>query len=184
MCDFALSCYKEVINADNFMKVGETILVPKFNEKILEKIIQMAINNLEKEKPLIKRNGNYIIVGDIHGNLHDLLRIFRLYGYPPAQKYIFLGDYVDRGEFSIDVITMLLVLYNSYPDNITLIRGNHEFTEINSVYGFQAECMERFGDNGIFKLFNEAFEFLPIACILNEEVFLRSWGYNTKNQVN
>ena len=171
MDNFTLSCYKEIMNADDITQVGETILIPKFSKELLEKIINSAVTRLKEEKPLIKRNGSFVIVGDIHGNLHDLLRIFKIHGYPPEQRYIFLGDYVDRGEFSIDVITMLFVFLNSFPDHITLLRGNHEFIDTNTHYGFRDECSERFGNDAIFNLFNEAFCYIPMACILNNEIF-------------
>ena len=171
MNDFVLSCYREIMIADDVMKVGETILIPQFNEELIGKIIMQSIDNLVKEKPMVRRNGCFVIVGDIHGSLHDLLRIFRMYGYPPNQKYIFLGDYVDRGEFSIDVMTLLFALYNSFPEHITLIRGNHEFLEINSAYGFKRECLERFGNDTIFNLFNKAFCFLPLSSIVNNDIF-------------
>ena len=171
MNKFAFSCYKEIISADDIMKVGDSILLPDFDEKLLEKIINYTIMTLKDGKPLIKKNGDCIIVGDIHGSIHDLLRIFKTYGYPPARQYIFLGDYVDRGEFSVDVITLLFILHNLFPGNITLIRGNHEFKEINSVYGFKDECLDRFGNEETFNLFNQAFEYLPLCCIINNEIF-------------
>lgn len=166
--------------ADDIMKVGDTILIPRFSESFHKKIILTAHSNLVIERPLVRRNGSFVIVGDIHGSLHDLLRIFKMYGYPPHQRYIFLGDYVDRGEFSIDVITLLFVLYNVYPECITLLRGNHEFLEINSSYGFRSECLERFGNCNVFNLFNDAFKFLPLACIVNNEIFCVHGGISEK----
>lgn len=180
MTDFALSCYREIFHATDYMQVGETILVPKFSEELLLKIIKTTISNFVLDKPLIRRNGSCIIVGDIHGSIHDLLRIFKTYGYPPKQRYIFLGDYVDRGEFSIDVLTLLFVLHNSYPENITLIRGNHEFEDCNSIYGFKDECIDRFGNDKVFACFNKAFSYLPLACILNGDIFCVHGGISDK----
>lgn len=166
-----LSCYKQIFAASNYMDVGDTILFPRFNKMQLTSLIQQVINKLEKRTPLIRRNGSFVIVGDMHGSLHDLLRIFTCFGYPPKTKYIFLGDYVDRGEYSVDVITLLFVLYNSFPESVTLLRGNHEFSVINSAYGFREECLEKYGDDLLFSMFNNAFEYLPLVCILNEYIF-------------
>ena len=168
------------MRADDVMDVGDTIHIPEFSSTIIEKIIQTAIYNLINEKPLIRRDGDFVIVGDIHGNLHDLLRIFKIYVYPPLRHYIFLGDYVDRGDFSVDVITLLFILYCLYPSHITLIRGNHEFKEINSVYGFKDECLDRFGNEVLFNSFNEAFKYLPLACIVNKEIFCVHGGISQK----
>lgn len=80
------------------------------------------------------------VLGDIHGQFEDLLWIFQQTGYPPATSYLFLGDYVDRGRYSIECLSLLLSLKVKYPKNIHLLRGNHECTLINQKYGFLNEC--------------------------------------------
>jgi len=66
------------------------------------------------------------VVGDVHGQFYDVLEIFRIGGAPPHTNYLFLGDYVDRGYFSVETITLLTCLKLRFPDRVTLIRGNHE----------------------------------------------------------
>jgi hypothetical protein len=125
---------------------------------------------LSAEPVLLRLSAPIVIVGDIHGNIPDLLRIFEECGYPPHQKYLFLGDYIDRGLHSIEVITLLFALKCKFPEHIYLLRGNHETFNISSVYGFSKECKKRFSDV-VFTEFNSVFECLPIAAVVGRALF-------------
>nr|GMD23620.1 serine/threonine-protein phosphatase BSL1 isoform X2 [Ipomoea batatas] len=89
------------------------------------------------------------VFGDLHGQFGDLMRLFDEYGFPSTAgdityiDYLFLGDYVDRGQHSLETITLLLALKIEYPENVHLIRGNHEAADINALFGFRIECIER-----------------------------------------
>ncbi|KAL0370237.1 UNVERIFIED_CONTAM: Serine/threonine-protein phosphatase BSL3 [Sesamum angustifolium] len=89
------------------------------------------------------------IFGDLHGQFGDLMRLFDEYGSPSTAgdiayiDYLFLGDYVDRGQHSLETITLLLALKVEHPHQIHLIRGNHEAADINALFGFRIECIER-----------------------------------------
>lgn len=111
------------------------------------------------------------VCGDLHGQVHDMMRIFDLCGHPSNQKYLFLGDYVDRGFTSVDVISMLFAYKLKYPNNIHLLRGNHESICINRVYGFKKEINERFNSSKAWKSFNVVFSTLPIAAIIDNSIF-------------
>lgn len=103
-------------------------LIVKFKD-----IISIQPVFLELEAPLA-------IVGDIHGQYYDLLRLFDYGGFPPKTNYLFLGDYVDRGKQSIETISLLMAYKIKYPENFFLLRGNHESEAINRLYGFYDEC--------------------------------------------
>jgi len=106
------------------------------------------------------------VVGDVHGQVFDLLELFKIGGHVPHTNYLFLGDYVDRGPFSIETITILACLKLRHPDRITLLRGNHESRQITQVYGFYAECSRKFGSAAVWQHFTDLFDYLPIAALI------------------
>ena len=127
---------------------------------------------IKDEKTILEINQDaVVVVGDLHGNFQDLIRILTKFGLPPKISYLFLGDYVDRGSFSIEVITLLMALKCMFPKNINLLRGNHEIDQINKIYGFYDEIKEMYGDTSLYNRFNESFDYLSIAAILNGSSF-------------
>ena len=112
-----------------------------------------------------------IVCGDIHGQFYDLLNLFEKGGNLPNNKYLFLGDYVDRGYNSVETLEYLLCLKLKYQGRITLLRGNHESRQICFSYGFYEEITRKYGNANPWRYFNDLFDYLPIAAIIEGKVF-------------
>lgn len=106
------------------------------------------------------------IVGDIHGQYYDLLKLLELGGDPEINKYLFLGDFVDRGCFSIEVILLLFAIKINYPKTVVLLRGNHECRSLTTYFNFRNEWLYKY-DIDIFDRIMDWFDALPISCLVN-----------------
>lgn len=109
------------------------------------------------------------IVGDIHGQFYDLLRIFDVVGRPPKESFVFLGNYVDYGPQCVETVTLLLIYKILYPEKIVILRGNHECPEVNENCGFRDECTRRYSPR-LWNIFNDVFAVLPLAASIGRKI--------------
>jgi len=138
-------------------------------------LIRVARATFLRQPTLLELDAPLNILGDIHGQFPDLLRLFDAGGYPPDVNYLMLGDYVDRGKQSIEVICLLLAYKIKYPDNFFLLRGNHECASINRIYGFYDECKRRYSIR-LWKTFHDVFNSLPPAALVDNRILCMHGG--------
>ena len=174
----------------------ETLLVPEqwlkeshddehfpFTIDQIAALTKQCMDIVAKQANILKVSAPVKVFGDIHGQYIDLMNFFNKWGCPSegpngdimANDYLFLGDYVDRGNLSLETICLLMALKIKYPDQIHLIRGNHEDILINSGFGFQDECESRLNDDSdsddsLFALINNFFEYLPFAALIEDQI--------------
>ena len=115
------------------------------------------------------------ILGDLHGQFKDLLYHFDCGGYPPKANYLFLGDFVDRGNFSIATICLLLAFKIKFPENFFLLRGNHECKAINKMYGFYESC-KRVYSIKLWMQFTTMYNYMPVSAIIDDKILCMHGG--------
>ncbi|CCW67586.1 unnamed protein product [Phytomonas sp. Hart1] len=135
------------------------------NETIIQTILRRVRPLLMTEPMLVPVQAPVNVCGDLHGQITDLVEIFKAGGVPPKSRYLFLGDYVDRGKYGTEVIITLLGLKLLYPSQVYILRGNHETDSICRIYGFFDEVKRRFSVK-LFKEFTDVFNCLPISALI------------------
>ncbi|CAJ0586686.1 unnamed protein product, partial [Mesorhabditis spiculigera] len=120
------------------------------------------------------------VCGDTHGQYDDVLRMFDKAGFPPKHNYIFLGDYVDRGSHSLENIALLFCFKVKYPENFFLLRGNHECSAINKVYGFYAEIQKRCSSLRLWYIFQDVFNCMPLVGLIGGRILCMHGGLSPR----
>uniref|UniRef100_A0A914XXZ8 Serine/threonine-protein phosphatase n=1 Tax=Panagrolaimus superbus TaxID=310955 RepID=A0A914XXZ8_9BILA len=134
-----------------------------------------------REPTLIRLHSPIFAVGDLHGQYSDLLRVFKRCGLPfSGEKFLFLGDIVDRGKHSLECLVLLLCLKAKFPKHILIIRGNHEIPSVNKTYGFYGELRQRYARTGewqlIYDRINRLFSYLPLSALINSKILCLHGG--------
>ncbi|KAK8887919.1 Serine/threonine-protein phosphatase 6 catalytic subunit [Tritrichomonas musculus] len=141
-------------------------------ESVLVSICHRLQEILVREPNVLYLSSPITVVGDIHGQMLDLFKLFRKSGEVfDNNKYVFLGDYVDRGYSSIETFAYLALLKIQYPESIYLLRGNHESRQVNQMYGLFNDCLQIYGHAGIWFLFNDVFDLLPISAVIDHDIY-------------
>jgi len=169
----------------------------QLREETIVHLIQAVSKQFVKESPLLTLSGPFIVVGDLHGNIEFLVRLFQTLHYPTAgsnslqtsissvssaensaesdasndPKYLFLGDYVDRGKNSIEVLLLLYALKIRFPTHIYLLRGNHETKQFKRDSSFRTDCLH-YLNRKIYKLFLHSFSYMPLCAVVNNVLCL------------
>jgi serine/threonine-protein phosphatase 2A catalytic subunit len=104
------------------------------------------------------------------------MELYRIGGSAPDTNYLFMGDYVDRGYYSVETVSLLVCLKVRYPERVHILRGNHESRQITQVYGFYDECVRKYGSANVWKMFTDLFDYFPLTALVENQIFCLHGG--------
>lgn len=142
----------------------------KFEKSDIIQLLHTVYPLFEDEDNIIALNAPVVVCGDVHGQFYDVLSLFETGGDPSTTSYLFLGDYVDRGDFSVEICILLFTYKILYPQTFLMLRGNHESFHLTSHFQFREECCRKY-DEEVYDTIIDVFNALPLCAILNEQFF-------------
>nr|CAH8859795.1 unnamed protein product [Trichobilharzia regenti] len=148
----------------------------QLTEAQVKSLCEKAKDILTKESNVQNVRSPVTVCGDVHGQFHDMMELFRIGGKSPNTNYLFMGDYVDRGYYSVETVTLLVAMKVRFKDRITILRGNHESRQITQVYGFYDECLRKYGNANVWKYFTDLFDYLPLTALVDNSIFCLHGG--------
>jgi len=157
-------------NIDSLASRSIALHLPLFGADTVSEICKASKEIFMNEQTLLRIQSPFVVVGDIHGHILDLFRVLQTYGLPFQQKYVFLGDFVDRGEFCLETVLIVLLMKILCPKNVYIIRGNHEFRFMCSEGGFLDKIKEIYDDETVFDHFIDTFGYMPLAALIDGSV--------------
>eukprot|EP00747_Dinoflagellata_sp_TGD_P220853 gnl/TRDRNA2_/TRDRNA2_92772_c0_seq1.p1 gnl/TRDRNA2_/TRDRNA2_92772_c0~~gnl/TRDRNA2_/TRDRNA2_92772_c0_seq1.p1 ORF type:complete len:568 (+),score=111.30 gnl/TRDRNA2_/TRDRNA2_92772_c0_seq1:130-1704(+) len=135
-------------------------------KELLLDLVKKAGDLFEAEPNLLKLNDPITVVGDIHGQYFDYIKLLEVGGTPGDTQYLCLGDYVDRGSFSVEVVALMFAIKIKHPKRFRMLRGNHECRQMTSFFNFREECEYKY-DIGVYNSLMECFDMLPLSATIN-----------------
>ncbi|KAI6204866.1 Serine/threonine-protein phosphatase [Aphelenchoides besseyi] len=154
-------CKDSTLTINKILTMDDIVLILNYVRRIFD-----------EEGALVEVEVPIKVIGDIHGQYHDMHKLFDLIGRVPEQRFIFLGDYIDRGSHSLETICYLLALKLRYRDRIYLLRGNHETP---AVYGFYDECARKY-KIALWWEFQSLFNMLPMTGLISKRILCMHGG--------
>lgn len=161
----------------NILAVPQRLEVPQIKASDVKSVAYEALLAFKKEPTRLELVPPVTVVGDLHGQVYDLYRILSTVGLPPGHTYLFLGDLVDRGEFSVATLVLVYVLKILFPSNVFLVRGNHEADDMAKRSGLFQEVMVAFQDSTVYQSILESFDFLPLAASIGPSILCVHGGF-------
>nr|BAN41136.1 serine/threonine protein phosphatase PP2A catalytic subunit, putative [Entamoeba invadens] len=146
------------------------------HEDVVKEVCRQFTLCYTREQNVVPITGPVTIVGCLNGQLHDLQNIFNIAGKVPYSNYLFLGDYVNFGQYGLELYVMLMCYKVLHPNRLTLLRGMNEIQMFSEVGGFHSECYRKYGNDHVYKMIVDTFNYLPLAADVQGQYFCTHGG--------